>query len=321
MKNDEICRLMEDYFQTPSEEKKQELVGATAAYVFSNLKCILGSSYPSDEDVRSEFILWLYPQLSRIVERFDPKKAAFSTYVSVGVKYRYIRFCAERARASEIRFAAESEEKNFCDGYNIEDEDNALCACESSSRYGAACARQEEEAGAPPRALELAARSDSAKKRMMRDVLLLALKSAFYLSEELIEKVSAFCEIPREDFERLLESVRRDYGKRQGIYEDLRLRKYHYYIRAFSCRKRINDNQGIWGASGAENTRTAEKELVFCDKQSARLQCKMEKLQRNPSNRYLAELLGMPRGSVNSALARIKKRVYPLEDGDSAGEF
>lgn len=320
MENVEIRKMMEAYLQEPSEEKKQELVGATAVYVFTSLKCILGKAYPADEDARSEFILWIYPQLERIVDRFDPEKASFLTYVSVGVKYRYIRFCMEKAKAAEIRRAAENEETKFCEGYNIEDQDEELCVCESSAPYGAASELQEKDAAVLPCVLERAGKSESAKKRMSRDILLLALKSTFYLSEDLIEKVSVFCEIPREDLESLLESVRRDYSARQGVYEELRLRKYCYYIRAFSCRKKLSDIQ-LGGASDSEKIRAMEKERDFCDKQNARLCSKMQKLQRNPSNRYLAGLLGMPRGSVNSALVRMKKHLYSSDYGDTAGDF
>ena len=44
------------------------------------------------------------------------------------------------------------------------------------------------------------------------------------------------------------------------------------------------------------------------------LAAEMKRLKRNPSNRYLAGLLGLPRGSVNSSLARMKKRLYALKN-------
>lgn len=312
MENFEIREIADSYFQNPSEEGRQRLVNATAVYVFSSLKCILGKAYPQDEDARSEFVLWLYPQLERIVERFDPQKASYLTYVSVGVKYRYLRFCAEKGRAAEIRRAAEDEEMKLCDGW---DEDEQ-CACEPPAAYTAG-----EEAGVAARVLERAGKSESAKRRMARDILLLALKSTFYLSEDLIEKVAVFCEIPREDLEKLLETVRRDYGARQGAYEEMRLRKHCYYIRAFNCSKKLYEINLPPGSLDSEKARSVEKERDFCERQSARLSLRMEKMQRNPSNRYLAALLGMPRGSVNSALARIKKHLYLLEDGDSTSDI
>lgn len=309
MENSNVGEVMASYLESPSREKKREVVNAVASYVFFNLKRILANAYPSDEDTRSDFFLWLYPQLERIVDRFDAQKACLSTYVSAGVKFRYIRFCAERAKAASIRAAAESEEMKFSCGYKKDEPQEELCACESPLQYNAPCALNLKEA------------SEAAKRRMKRDMLLLALKSAFYLSEELIEKVCAFCEIPRESFDELLERVRCDYGARQDAYEELKMRKYCYYIKAFSCRKKLSEIKESCSASDAEKIERMEKEQAFCERQEERLKRKMEKMQRNPSNRYLAGLLGMPRGSVNSALVRIKKHLYAFENEDSSSDF
>ena len=314
----EINEMMDAFLQNPSEEARQRLVSAVAVFVFLNLKCILAKTCPADEDVRSEFILWLYPQFERIIDRFDPKKASFSTYVSVSVKYRYIRFCSDRIMHEEIRRAAENEEIKFCEGFHAEC-DEALCACEISPLYKATqCA---EDALVLPCVLERSRKSDAAKRRMERDVLLLTLKSTFYLSDEMIEKVAVFCDVPREELDRLLDTVRRDYSARQTAYEEMRLRRYHYYIRAFTCREKLLKLVSSNDSCDRERLRAVEKELDFCDKQEARINQRMKTLQRNPSNRYLARLLDMPRGSVNSSLARIKKEMYSLGDEDSSSDI
>ena len=304
MENSKIEEMMASYLENPSQGARERLVGEAAAYVFCNLKRILAKAYPADEDARSDFILWLYPQLDRIIGRFDPKKASFATYLAVNVKYRHIRFCAERARQEQARHAAESEELKFCKAFYIEDEDEP-CACEPPAPYA-------------PRALEGAAKTEAAKRRMARGALLLALKSAFYLSEEMAERIADFCGLPRGELKGLLESVRRDYSARQRSYEELRLRRYRYYIRAFACRERLAK---LVPSSMGEKARAAEKELAFCCRQEERIAAEMERLRRGPSNRYLAGLLGLPRGSVNSSLARIKKRLYSLEDEDSTSDI
>ena len=309
---------MDAFLQNRSEEAKQELVRAVAVYVFSSLKCILGKAYPADEDARGEFILWLYPRLERIIDRFDPKKASFSTYVSVSVKYRYIRFCSGRIRDEEIRRTAEDEEMKFCEGFHMEC-DKELWASETPPAYNTAWCS--EDALVAPYVLERSRKSEAAKRRMERDILLLALKSTFYLSEEMIEKVAAFCEIPRLKLDRLLEAVRRDYSARQTVYETLRLRKYRYYIRAFSCREKLLKLMEASGSSDSEKMQAVEKELDFCDKQEKRIDHRMKRLQRDPSNRYIAQLLGMSRGSVNSRLARMKKEMYSFEDEDSSSDI
>ena len=314
----EIDEMMDAYLQNPSDEARRQLVSAVAVAVFSNLKCILAKSYPADEDMRSDFILWLYPQLERIIDRFDPKKASFLTYVSVSVKYRYIRFCSGRIRHEEIRRAAENEEIKFCEGFHIECGEE-LCACEIPPPYIRHCAAGNLRV--LPCVLERSRKSESAKRRMERDVLLLALKSTFYLSEEMIDKVAAFCDVPRDELDRLLEAVRRDYGARQDAYEELRLRRYRYYIRAFTCREKLLKLLSSSDSRDSERARAAEKERDFCDKQEERISHRMKRLQRDPSNRYLARLLGMPRGSVNSCLARIKKEMYSLGDEDSSSDI
>ena len=74
MENSKIEEMLESFLQSPSEEARQKLVAELAVHVFSSLKRILAKSYPADEDAASEFITWLYPQLGRIIDRFDPKK-------------------------------------------------------------------------------------------------------------------------------------------------------------------------------------------------------------------------------------------------------
>ncbi len=319
MDNTVICKLMESYGEFPSEEKKKKLVSVAATYIFSNLKCILVKLCPHDEDTKSEFILWLYPQIERIIDNFNPSKAAFHTYLSVGVKYRYLRFCEEKSKHREIVETAEKEEIKFLKGYDIENCPDSLCVCDKDEVYEPSCKLEEKKAYCNSYLHKFSGKTDSAKKRMSRDILLLTLKSTFDLSEELIDKISVLYSIPRNELDSLIELVRRDYSERQSIYERLRTQKYNYYLRSQLCCKKISELETGSSVYDREKIKEMEKERDFCDRQSLRLCNRMKKLQRNPSNRYLANLLNMPRGSVNSALARIKK--YIFKNGDLTSDI
>lgn len=307
MKKNDLNSVWENFNTDRTEENRKKLVQASAIHIFSNLNYIASAPCSLKEDTKSEFILWIYPKLDELVEKFNPEKASFLTYINMITKFKYKTFRMEQKKRYEIQEAAESEEKRLMDKVFMEENTGSL-----SSRREAM-----EAADFSPnyrrkslcRSFQGAAITNQMRKRKARDILLLALKSTFYISEDMIEKTAALCGMGKEELRNLLETVRSDYGEKQKLFESMKMQRHEYYLRAFICQQRLDK------LAGECNTETwtkepIEKEKEFCERQKERLRIKMKKIQRTPSNRYLASLLNIPRGSVDSALVRLKKQLY-----------
>lgn len=306
MEKQELVRLLNAYRQQSSVRNKQDLIHAAALYIFLHLESLCPKTRWYASDHRNEFLLWMYGKIESIIDNFDAALSSFPTYLSVRTQFAYLHFLADRKKERAIRDAAEQEERNDRERWYLEangaaESTGSQCAEEQPVQYGKAV-----------------------KRATARGVLLLALKSAFSLSESMIDRTAAFCGIPREQVESLVAQVQRDYAGKQTQYEAMRTRRYQYYLRAFSYQTQLRSLQGCENADTGnpekEEIRKLQKQQQYCERQKNRLQDAMRKLRRTPSNRYLASLLGIPQRTVDQTIVRLKKQQYDSSHGTLPGK-
>ncbi len=307
MRKNDLSSSWENFSKNKSLENRQKLVHAVAAYIFTNLTYITSQACSLKDDTRSDFILWIYPKLAKIVEKFNPERSSLPTYIGMIVKFKYKTFCREQKKHYYIQEAAEIEGNSLTEkSFNEENTDCFSSPADSVSEFAA-------EYNTPSKPLipsGALAFTKCMKKKKARDILLLALKSTFYISEDLVEKSAAACGISKNELKALMDTIRTDYGERQKLFESLKMQRHGYYLRSFICQQRLRKLASEYNQDICE-AKPIEKEKEFCERQKERLSVRMSKIQRTPSNRYLASLLNIPRGSVDSALVRLKKELYP----------
>lgn len=329
-KTEDLNEKWNEFDLTKDPHDFEKLVHATASYIFFHFHYITGK--PSSvaghlngvkEDHKSDFILYIYPQLKRIIEQFNPQKASFITYVTIISRFKYKKFCREQKNACGIQEAAENEEKTLWILHNMEKfQKEAVCEDTSSPDYIETADEHpgygRRQASAPPYvffqnqdrvAFSGKGFAQYLKKHKSRIVLLLALKSAFDISTEMIEKTAESCGMSSGELWNLIEIIRHDYGKHQERFETMKAQYYKYYIRTVVCKQHLKKLAAECTHNSPE-IKTLERKNEFCERQKRRLKMKMQSVRRTPSNRYLAALLNIPRGTVDSTLVRLKKELY-----------
>jgi hypothetical protein len=279
----------------PGEKSTAEAVSALGEYLYTHLH-----QFKLDyltEDVRSDFIVSLYPRFERIVLQYNPERAAFRTYLHWIVSLSYRTFVRNH-------YGQEARQRVF----EIEEMTRLL-----SEEAEQACQPVPETCLAEPRSSYRTDRPDSMRAPLSpkqneirsRQIFLLACKAGHLLDDASIRQVSEFTGYGEAYIREKVECIRSHGFRRTERARTLRERQNAYYIRAQRCRYEMN----------VVNRDTAryeslEKEYRFCLKRIAEIRNRAVRQIRSPSNRFLAVTLGICRGTIDSTLATAMHRGY-----------
>ncbi len=251
-----------------------------------------------DEDTRSDFITWLYPGFVRILSQFDPEKAGLRTYLNWVVLLNFRTFCREqygneaRQRVylieEQTRILSEMAEDANC-GYWRE------ALPENREEYSANNSQQQRDVPI----------TSNKQKLTARKILLLACKSGNGIDDELIASIVRKTGISETWLRNRLDTVRQRWMLSLDRLRVLREKRYEYYIRAQKSRLEMQNLD-------PDTTRYAvlERDYRYCTKRVEELKKQCTRLQAAPSNRFLAQALGLCRGTVDSTLASVRKHEY-----------
>jgi hypothetical protein len=249
-----------------------------------------------DEDTRSDFLAWLYPGFPRLLSQYDPAKAGFRTYLNWVVLLNFKTFCREQ-------YGNEARQRV----YLLEEQTRILSEMAEKTNTGSwqeLLSENVEEYhsnGAKRR------RSRTSKNQEMtaRKVLLLACKSGNGIDDELLANIVRQTGISEAWLRNRLDTVRQRWMLWLDRLRILREKRYAYYLRAQKSRLEMQNLD-------PDSTRYAilERDYRYCTKRVDDLKNQCARLQIAPSNRFLAQVLGMCRGTVDSTLASARKHEY-----------
>ncbi len=178
--------------------------------------------YKLDLDQTHDFLIAVFPKLVRLFSIYDPSIGAFTPFL-----YAAISSALTTWRRKIVRISMGEESIRLCDSINVE---------ESNLQYDelefASCSKPEEiyETKNPSAKFKL---SNSSRKSAGRGVkkailsaankkelqkkeicLYLALKSSYFMDEDLIEKVSKFVELPSSELRKMLDQMNAQLGRK-----------------------------------------------------------------------------------------------------------
>lgn len=96
---DDVTSLIIDYQLSPEEEKLNIIIEKIAPYI---------RNYPqfafrkSDEDIKSDFFLYVYERFDGFLKKYDPKLSKFSTYLSIKLKNHFLNFLRREKSMNKI---------------------------------------------------------------------------------------------------------------------------------------------------------------------------------------------------------------------------
>ena len=297
MTEETLTELVAESRITGSEASLKQAVGELATFIYLQLHQFHVDC--RNEDTRGEYIVWMYPKLEGIIERFKPERASFRTYLNWVVKLSFRTYMRNRYTQEARNRAWQSEEETRILGMDAEQETATawnVCASEKEAGYEQA----PTVSGRKRKSL-----SDKKKEIRARKILLLACKAGNFLDEGMIADVAAQTGYSENYIREKIEFIRKASARNRDRVRACVEKQNGYYIRARRCLIEMR-----YSESNSPRYAALEKEYLYCTRRwTALRKCRAARI-RPPSNRFLAMALGISRGTIDSTLASAMQDGY-----------
>jgi len=259
---------------------KKDFEGRIFQYLLDNFEKY--SAFDGSKNHWNEFISWLYPRIVRAIDLYRDMGSSFDAYITSLIQNASKEYRCREAdhRITEyICWKARAEER---------------MVCESEVEYP----EVRKEVSIP-------------EEIKPRQVLLLLLKSYYFVSDEFVKKVASAIDMETEVVLNMVEELRDLRSKREIEILELRDRLYCQHYRCLAYQKRMNAAQ--------RGTRYYEKMKGRYERARQRffaMKKRLGKMRLDASNRMIADVMGIPKGTVDSCLFAMKN--YLLSNTDKA---
>jgi DNA-directed RNA polymerase specialized sigma subunit len=235
------------------------------------------------EEESADYLCWLYPRLSRAIQKYQNTGATFSTYIGALIRvslkeYRnrqvthYItEYAAWTARAADLEVHSPGVE------YQGREEDEKW-----------------REKSFQPDLLPLL---------KSRQVLLLILKSYYFISEDFLDRIAPFTGVEKEKLMEMIEKLRVRRSRREEYVRLFQERITTQFYRCITGEKRLKTL-----VPGTSWYQKVQIQLDHSRKRLAGMRKRMAGLRMEATHRQIADVLGISAGTVSSSLYLLKSR-------------
>jgi DNA-binding MarR family transcriptional regulator len=225
----------------------------------------------------NEFLSWLYPRLSRAIDLYRNLGSSFDAYITGLVN--------SAAREYRCRESDHNVTEYVC--WRAKAEETTLY--ENEPEY-----LEERKSISIPDDLN------------PKQILFLLLKAYFFVSDEFVEQVAKAIKMDVSEIHGLIDELRKRRSEKEAEIMDLRERIHCQHYRCLAYEKRMNNAQ-----PGTELYEKMKNRLERARKRYKTMKKRLGGKRMSASNRMIAEILGIPRGTVDSSLFAIKNRFAP----------
>ena len=256
---------------------RKDLEGRIYQYLLDNYEKY--RLFKGSRDKWNDFLSWLYPRISRAIELYRDQGSSLDAYINALV----------HGASREYR-------------------------CREASHYLTeyACwrARAEEMMIQEDEPSYLDDRNNFSIPFYMkpRQVLFLLLKSYFFASDELVEQVAGAIGMETEEISRMIEELRKRRSDQEEEILNLRNRLQCQYYRCLAYQKQMKN-----ACSGTEYYKRLEDRFERARIRFSRMKKRLGGMRKGASNRMIAEVMGIPKGTVDSGLYAIKNHLVPAD--------
>lgn len=242
-----------------------------------------------DEDACGDFYLYFQPRLVRMLSKFQDQGRPFEAYLTAGLGWQLRNFARERRR----------EDRTW----------NATLRLDAAAA-GEDGPGEDPWSGAPIRVpAELSAVIRTASDR--RNLLFLFLKCPRLVEAGRAQIMAGLVGIGPQ---RLLDLAASLHGKRAP--REARLSEFAARRNRAFCLARLLEGE-LRGETDSGRREALEQRLSKARKRMRQAAARMSRVGLSPTNREIAEALGVPKGTVDSGLFLLKKKLAAVFDPDS----
>jgi len=220
----------------------------------------------------NEFISWLYPRLARAIDLYRDLGSSFDAYITSLVHSAAKEY---RCREADHRIT-----EYACWQARAEE----MSVCESESEYLDSCADISIPNGIKP-----------------KHVLLLLLKSYYLVSDEFVNRVARAIGMKTDTVMQMINKLKKLRCGKETEILNLRDRLYCQHYRCLAYQKRL--------CAAQPGTDYYKKMADRCERARRRfhtMKQRLGKMRVDASNRMIADVIGIPKGTVDSGLFAIK---------------
>lgn len=250
--------------------RKKELEGIIFEYILKNSSRFRLHRWPKDECI--DFLCWLYPRIGRAIDKYRNTGSSFDAYVAAMIRWASREYI-------QMEVSHRITEQTYWNIYSQE-----MAVCEHEPAYGS---------GAVP----------FKPVNNPRQALMLLLKSYYFISDDFIDRAAPAVGMTKERLKRLIEQLRNMRVHRDEAIKDTQERIYTLYYRCISFERRMNA-----APAGSARKEKLKIRLERSRKQLASMRKRFGRMRTGPTNLQVAQVLGLPKGTIDSGLFAIKAK-------------
>ena len=270
---------MEQYIQGLLEKKAFE--GLIFQYCLDNGGRFCPSNWNREE--YTDYLCWLYPRISRSIDHYREVGSSFDTYIRCLVRWSVREY---RSREADHHVT-----ENAC--WNARTMDMMVCSNESEYAEGTEIQPVFKPVSNP------------------RQVLVLLLKSYYFVSDDFLTRIAPAIGVKKEKLLQLIDELRKKRLDRDEEIRTLRERIHSQFYRCISMTKRA-----AAAPAGSAFQEKMQQRQVRAENRLEAMRERLKNIRFEATNRQVAEVLGIPKGTVDSNLhaLKMKSRKYNQDD-------
>jgi hypothetical protein len=229
------------------------------------------SGWNRDEYI--DYICWLYPRISRAVDSYRETGASFDAYISAMIRWSAREYRSRLADHQITESAAWTIRSSEIQVYNSE-----------------------------PEYLD----SKSALKPVVnpRQILLLLLKSYYFVSDDFLTRMAPSLGMELDKLYQIINNLRNLRLKRDEEIRCFRERIYCQFYRCITFEKRLNA-----AVEHSAHYARMESQLIRARHRLTTMRKRLAGIRLGATNQQIAEVLGIPKGTVDSNLSALRERM------------
>jgi len=292
-----IQTAWEDYIR--SGKGYEILLRSISLYVY---QFPLHSRYCSEEDC-AEFFLSFYARIPYIIDHYQEQGKGIEAYLRTCLKWHMKTYLKSKLKENRVQQFVVSEWKLISSAW-VEEETLGAEICESSPPL------QKKNEWKKPRknstkrkkAVETqTGTTPTVTEKQAKKLLLLSLKAAYDLEDRTIETIAQSIGMHQEALFHLIEVARTTLLKKEERFRRLQEKRSKLYFRICSLQEEMERCTNLL-AKEIFIQRLSRLKYYF-----QKIQNKLSRHYLSPTHRKVAEILGIPKGSIDSTLYYLKK--------------
>jgi hypothetical protein len=252
-------------------------------------------SYGWKKDDFVDYMCWLYPRITKAIDHYRDTGSSFEAYMRAMLHLSVKEFRSRRKEyrmmdyAAWLDLTADSEEVQHTGKYQQPEMVHS-----PEMKYGD---------------IKMDVRIDNP-----RQILILILKSYYFLSEDFLERAAPLVGMEKEKLRKMVDFLRKRRLKREDEIQRLREHISSQFYRCLALKRRLFSAPEDQSVCNRIKERLARSQIRL-----KAMRERLSKIRMEATNLQIAEAIGVPKGTIDSNLHALRVRMGSEQGFDSSG--